>query len=85
MPKVATAALWKSGTEKPEMRIPRMAIVTASADNRCLSGSHDPNREDALEETREEEGLLIGKVWPPVEDGPKKSSMNTSELVAVKD
>ena len=50
----------------------------------CLSGpielieGHDPSGEDAREELREKEGLLTGsgKVWPPVEDGPKRSSMN---------
>ena len=70
---------------------------TARVDNRskefkdcCISGptaiieEHDPNGEDAREELCEEEGLLSGKVWPPVEDGPKRSSMNQYESVAVK-
>ena len=73
------------------MRSPGMDTVTASVDNRskkfndcCLSGpteivdEHDPNGEDAREEPREKEVLLTGKVWPPVEDGPNRSSMSQS-------
>ena len=70
---------------------PGMETVTESVDKRskkfefcCLSGpieligggGHDPSGEDAREELREEESLLSGKVLPPVEDGPKRSSMN---------
>ena len=56
----------------------------------CLSGPtewigvHDPSGEDARGELREEEGLLSGKVWSPVEDGPKRSSMNWSESITDK-
>ena len=61
-----------------------MDTVTAIVDNRskkikccCLSepteimDGRDSNGEEAREELREEEGLLSGKVWPPIEDGPK--------------
>ena len=76
---------------------PWIDTVTAMVDKRskkfnccCLSGStiiiaeQDPNGEDAREELREKEGPLSGKVWPPVDDGPKRSSMKSSVAVAAK-